>query len=125
MVTVYKSVTKLTFDGFIRDLYTTFGKSNEEIRLMWQAQLSKGQGSADLPDSRTVHLGQGVHREQLHPGDELEETTTKYLDQIQGRDPQRFHRATGRKRKGGLIVRLVCSGATECRVTGVVWKCPP
>ncbi|KAG7009648.1 hypothetical protein G7Y79_00002g007630 [Physcia stellaris] len=36
MSTVYKNVTTLTFDGFIRDLYTTFGMSKEGIRLMWQ-----------------------------------------------------------------------------------------
>lgn len=83
MLTVYKNTTALTFDGFIRDLYTTFGMSKDGIRLMWQANSPQaGQGTSE-PNSRQVHLGQGVHRQQLHPGDHLEDITAKYLDQIE------------------------------------------
>ena len=85
MSTVYKNTTALTFDGFIRDLYTTFGMSKDGIRLMWQANSTQaGQGTSE-PKSRQVHLGQGVHRQQLHPGDHLEDITAKYLDQIEQR----------------------------------------
>ena len=83
MSTVYKHATTLTFDGFIRDLYTTFGMSKEGIRLMWQAQPSKAQGNEDLPKNQQAHLGQGVHHQQLHPGDQLEDITAKYLHHIQ------------------------------------------
>ena len=85
MSTVYKAVTTLTFDGFIRDLYTTFGMSKEGIRLMWQAHPSRPQDNAELPNSQQSHLGQGVHRQQLHTGDQLDDITAKYLDQIQQR----------------------------------------
>ena len=81
--TVYKNVTILTFDGFIRDLYTTFGMSKEGVRLMWQIPPSNQKHGADPSKSPQTHLGQGVHRQQLHPGDRLEETTTKFLDCIQ------------------------------------------
>lgn len=85
MSTVYKNITTLTFDGFIRDLYTTFGMSKDGIRLMWQAQSSEAKGTARSSSDRQYHLGEGVHRQQLHPGDQLEDITTKYLDQIRQR----------------------------------------
>ena len=85
MSTVYKNTTSLTFDGFIRDLYTTFGMSKEGVRLMWQVNgFQAGHGTSE-PNSRQVHLGQGVHRQQLHPGDQLEDITAKYIDQIEHR----------------------------------------
>ena len=85
MSTVYKNMASLTFDGFIRDLYTSFGMSKEGVRLMWQANgFQAGHGTSE-PNSRQVHLGQGIHRQQLHPGDQLEDITTKYLDQIEQR----------------------------------------
>lgn len=85
MSTVYKNITTLTFDGFIRDLYTTFGMSKDGIRLMWQTHPSKAKGNADIANSQRFHLGEGIHRQQLHPGDQLEEITAKYLHQIQAR----------------------------------------
>ena len=83
MSTVYKNVTTLTFDGFIRDLHTTFGMSKDGIRMMWQTPPSNQPNGADPSKSQQIHLGQGVHRQQLHPGDQLEEITTKYLECIQ------------------------------------------
>lgn len=84
MATVYKNTISLTFDGFIRDLYTTFGMSKEGIKLMWQTHPTK---SSDIstPNTKRFHLGEGVHREQLHPGPQLEDITGKYLDQFQQR----------------------------------------
>lgn len=79
-LTVYKNPTVLTFDGFIRDLYTTFGMSKDGIQKMWQAQSAKVQ---DKPIE--VHLGQGIHREQLHPGSHLEDITVVYLREIEQR----------------------------------------
>ena len=32
------------------------------------------------PNSRKVHLGEGVHRQQLLPGDQLDDVIAKYLD---------------------------------------------
>ena len=83
MSTVYKNVTTLTFDGFIRDLYTTFGMTQQGIQLMWQVAPSKSQDNKGTSDSQKFHLGHGVHREQLHPGDQLEDITQKYLHYIQ------------------------------------------
>ena len=80
---VYKNITTLTFDGFIRDLYTTFGMSKQGIRLMWQAPPPKSQNNKGTSDDQQFHLGQGVHREQLHPGNQLEDITQKYLYHIQ------------------------------------------
>ena len=85
MSTVYKNITTLTFDGFIRDLYTTFGMSKDGIRLMWQAQSPEGKETAGSSSHRQYHLGEGVHRQQLHPGDQLEDITSKYLDVIRRR----------------------------------------
>ena len=62
MSTVYKNMTSLTFDGFIRDLYTGFGMSKEGVRLMWQANSFQAEHVTSEPNSRQVHLGQGVHR---------------------------------------------------------------
>ena len=78
--TVYKNPNVLTFDGFIRDLYTTFGMSKDGIRKMWQVQSAKGQESPI-----EVHLGQGIHREQLHPGSHLEDITVVYMREIDQR----------------------------------------
>lgn len=83
MSTVYKNTTTMTFDGFIRDLYTTFGMSKEGIAKMWQSHGSKPQDDMGPPKGQQVHLGQGVHRQQLHPGDQLEDITTKYVQQIE------------------------------------------
>ena len=77
-LTVYKNPTTLTFDGFIRDLYTTFGMSKEGISKMWQAQVSTVGDK-----SKQVHLGQGIHREQLHPGRHLDDLTAVYLGEIE------------------------------------------
>ena len=83
MSTVYKNTTTMTFDGFIRDLYTTFGMSKEGVRKMWQSDHSKPQGDMGPPNGQQVHLGQGVHRQQLHPGDQLEDFSAKYLEVIE------------------------------------------
>ena len=85
MSTVYKNITNLTFDGFIRDLYTTFGMSKEGIRLMWQTHPSKSGDEATPSKIQHSHLGQGVHRQQLHPGDQLEDITAKYIERIEQR----------------------------------------
>lgn len=78
--TVYKNPNVLTFDGFIRDLYTAFGMSKTGVQKMWQAQSAKVQDK-----STEVHLGQGIHREQLHPGSHLEDLTVVYLREIEQR----------------------------------------
>ena len=79
-LTVYKNPNVLTFDGFIRDLYTTCGMSKDGIRKMWQAQ------SAMKHEKPTeVHLGHGIHREQLHPGSHLEDITVVYMREIERR----------------------------------------
>ncbi|KAL8831335.1 MAG: hypothetical protein Q9191_000922 [Dirinaria sp. TL-2023a] len=82
MAAVYKTITTLTFDGFIRDLYTTFGMSKDGIRLMWQTSPTESL-DASTGDAKQYHLGEGVHREQLHPGPHLDNITGKYLQQIQ------------------------------------------
>ena len=85
MSTVYKNTTSMTFDGFIRDLYTTFGMSKEGIKKMWESDHSKPQDNEDPPKEHQSHLGQGVHRQQLHPGDQLEDITAKYVEEIERR----------------------------------------
>jgi len=84
MATVYKNIDSLTFDGFIRDLYTTFDMSKEGIRLMWQTHPTKSSDTS-TPNAQQFHLGEGVHREQLHAGAQLEDITEKYLKQFQQR----------------------------------------
>ena len=84
MAAVYKNTAGLTFDGFIRNLYTSFGMSNEGIRLMWQAHPTKSLDTR-TPNTKQFHLGEGIHREQLHPGTHSNDITGKYLDQIQQR----------------------------------------
>ena len=81
MSTIYKNSATLTFDGFIRDLYTSFGMTLQGIQKMWQPHPSKTQDKA----SQEIHLGQGIHREQLHPGEHLEQMTGKYLQKIEQR----------------------------------------
>ena len=83
MSTVYKNTTTMTFDGFIRDLYTTFGMSKEGVRNMWQSDHFKPQDDMGPPRGQQIHLGQGVHRQQLHPGDRLEDISAKYTKEIE------------------------------------------
>ena len=92
MATVYKNTDSLTFDGFIRNLYTSFGMSKEGIRLMWQTHPSKSLDTR-TPSTKQFHLGEGIHREQLYPGTQLDDITGKYLDQIQQR--LAWHRIPG------------------------------
>lgn len=79
MSIAYKNADTLTFDGFIKDLYTSFGMSKEGIQKMWQSP------SSELPKatSREYHLGQGIHREQLHHGDHLEDLTEVFSKEIE------------------------------------------
>ena len=79
MSVVYKNATTLTFDGFIKDLYTTFGMSAQGVQQMWRANPAKAYNIVN----QDSHLGQGIHREQLHPGDHLEDLTTRYLNEIE------------------------------------------
>lgn len=83
MSTVYKNTTTMTFDGFIRDLYTTFGMSKEGIKKMWQSSHPKPQDDKGPRKGQQIHLGQGVHRQQLHPGDQLEDISAKYVYEIE------------------------------------------
>ena len=80
MSTVYKNMTTLKFDGFTRDIYTTFGMSKDGIRLMWQAQPSKVKGTTESSSDRQFNLSSAIHRQQLLPGDYLDNITSKYLD---------------------------------------------
>jgi len=107
MATVYKNINSLTFDGFIRDLYATFGMSKEGIRLMWQTHPSKSFDTSK-PNAQQFHLGEGVHREQLHPGAQLEDLTEKYLKQFQHRLAWNMSRAStiSTARQRGKVVNL-------------------
>ena len=82
MATAYKNTTTLKFDGFARDMCATFGMSQDGIRRMWQVQSSKAKEITESSGDRQINIGVALHRQQLLPGDHLEDITSKYLDQI-------------------------------------------
>jgi hypothetical protein len=86
MSAVYQNTTFLTFHGFIRDLYASMEMSSDGINKMWQLASNR----ADMSENRNVHenhLGEGIHREQLHPGSHLDKMTENYIVVIE-RDTQ-------------------------------------
>ena len=70
MSSVYKNHQALSFDGFVKDLYTSFGMTPNGIEKMFQPYRSE--------DGPRAHLGTGIQKEQLHPGQNLEDLTTVY-----------------------------------------------
>ncbi len=79
MSEVYKNTSTLSFHGFIRDLYAAMDVSPIGIRKMWET-VKRGSG---VSDNRQLHLGEGIHREQLHHGEHLEVMTAAYIKQIE------------------------------------------
>lgn len=73
---VYKNPQTLTFDGFVKDMYGQFGMAPAGIAKMF-GQMSSGEYQ------QQVHLGTGVQREQLHPGQNLDQLITIYLHHIE------------------------------------------
>lgn len=69
---VYKNHDTLTFDGYVRDMYPAFSMSPEGIAKMYEPAPSKDDKATVLPSQKSVHLGMGIHREQLHTGKHLE-----------------------------------------------------
>ena len=74
MSSVYKNHQTLSFDGFVKDLYTSFSMTPSGIEKMFQPYRSE--------DGPRAHLGTGVQKEQLHPGQNLEDLTAVYKSHI-------------------------------------------
>lgn len=76
MAVVYKHAETLTFDGFVKDMYTQFGMSAAGISKMF-GQMASGDYQ------QHAHLGTGVQREQLHPGQNFDQLVGVYLRHIE------------------------------------------
>lgn len=81
---VYKNSQSLTFDGFVKDMYAAFGMSSTGIARLWAPVegSSKSGNVAGLPGQKQAHLGAGIQREQLHPGQHLDDLLLVYLTHI-------------------------------------------
>ena len=80
---VYKNHHALTFDGYVRDMYAAFSMSPEGIAKMFEPATSKNDKATALPSQQSVHLGMGIHREQLYAGKHLEDLSKVYLARIE------------------------------------------
>lgn len=79
---VYKNSQLLTFDGFIKDMYGNFRMSATGIAQIFEPVSSKdGKASSPL-GQQYAHIGTGVQREQLHPGDNLDKLINTYISHI-------------------------------------------
>ena len=78
MSTVYRNFDVLTFAGFVQDLEVSFGVSPDGLRHLWHVEPPKIDGGPD----RHVHLSQGLHREQLHPGLHLQDMMARCLKEV-------------------------------------------
>ena len=72
MSLVYRNTTSLSFDEFIRDLHVAFEMSSDGQNAMW----NNSQGKC------LIHVAHDLHVAQLHPGEQLNDLTNKFLDQI-------------------------------------------
>ena len=72
VATIYKHIDTLTFEGFVKDLYASFGMS------------PKGQAKmfVDPVTQKHAHLGTGIQKEQLHAGTNLDDLLSIYLKHI-------------------------------------------
>ena len=82
VATVYKHPDTLTFEGFVKDMYVSLGMSNEGIAKMFGASASKDIPGTRPTDQKQAHLGVGVQREQLHPGEHLDDLIATYVKHI-------------------------------------------
>lgn len=73
---VFKDTEHLTFDEYIRDMMIQFGTTPEAVAKMWQPPSTHRLNSPDLqPNPRSksfLHLSEGFYRQQLHPGEKLD-----------------------------------------------------
>ncbi|MCJ1308652.1 hypothetical protein MMC25_002305 [Agyrium rufum] len=77
---VYRNSQSLTFEGFVNDMYASFGMSPIGVTKMYAPRSSANEDKAEAPK---VHLGSGVQKEQLHAGSHLEDMTRIYLKHVQ------------------------------------------
>ncbi len=83
---VFKNTTTLSFDGFVQDIYVAFQMSPGGVKKLWQTHPEEDEKSslkASSLHSCLFHLGNDIHRAQLHPGEHLDEITAKFLTQIE------------------------------------------
>ena len=76
---VYKNLDTLTLDGYVRDRYEALSMSPEGIAKIYEPAPSKGDKARALLSQKFVHLGMGIHREQLHAGKDLEDLSEVHL----------------------------------------------
>ncbi len=81
--TVYKNFQTLTFDGFVKDMYSLFGMSPTGIAKMFEPITPRNSMTTDLSSQQHAHLGTGIQREQLHPGQNLDNVIATYLSHIE------------------------------------------
>ena len=79
---VYRHPDCLTFEGFVKDMYVSFGMSAKGLAKMFGISASKDNTATDHADQKHVHLGTGIQREQLHPGKHLDDLVTTYIKHI-------------------------------------------
>lgn len=86
---MYKNPQNLTFNGFIRDMYTNFGMSPRGVEQMFEPIASTHDPADDIHRQQHAHLATGVQNEQLHPGQNLDGLIRVYLNHIeQQMDPK-------------------------------------
>ena len=82
----YKGTSRLTFDGFIKDMMMTFGASKHGIGQMWSIpylSTPKATRSKTNPLRKPLaHLGEDLYRHQLLPGKGLEPLQETLLGRI-------------------------------------------
>ena len=82
----YKNTTALTFDGFMYDIMIGFEASPNAVQKMWLYPGSGGSGYQSIVDNPhqkcLAKLTREFHRQQLHPGPNLNEIGDKFLNYI-------------------------------------------
>lgn len=72
---VFKDTEHLTFDDYVRDMMLQFGATPEAVAKMWQVPTNDRLHTPGLqPNPRSksfVHLSEVLYRQQLHPGEKL------------------------------------------------------
>ena len=80
---VYKNPQVLTFDGFIKDVYVNFGMSSTGVAQIFEPVTFKDGKTSSPLGQQYAHLATGIQREQLHPGENLDNLIETYLTYIE------------------------------------------
>ena len=78
---IYRNTTTLTFDEFVRDMMLSMGATEDGVRKMWESPRYDSENSNRL-HKILAHAGEDYYRQQLHPGNHLEDLWTRIQDLI-------------------------------------------